>query len=97
MSGLQAGPQRTKLHATLHELSQPLTVVSLALTLAQASTSDAERMLALEAAVAECQRAMNSVRQLRSMLDEEVPSKRPVIGVKTWAGTEAQWEFGGAA
>ena len=97
MTGLQAAPQRTKLHATLHELSQPLTVVSLAVTLAQTSTSEAERMLALDAALAECGRAMSSVRQLRSMLDDGMAPNRPDVRVKAWAGTEAHWDFGGAA
>ncbi len=94
MSRAHAGLHRAKLHASLHQLSQPLTVVSLALTLAQASSNEAERALALDAALAECERAMRSVRQLRSLVDDATNPAVPVVG---GTGTEGQWEFGGAA
>ncbi len=97
MTGRYVEVQRASVHAGLHALSQPLTVVSLALTVAQASSSEAERALALEAAISECQRAMQSVRQLRSLLDEGMEPKLPVIGSIGASGTKTQWEAEGAA
>ena len=97
MTGAYVEVQRANVHASLHALSQPLTVVSLALTLAQVSSSEAERALALEAAVAECQRAMQSVRQLRSLLDESMEPKLPIAGSTGATGTKSRWEVGGTA
>ena len=97
MTGTQVEAQRAQLHATLHALSQPLTVVSLALTLAQASSSEAERTLALEAAWAECQRAMSSVHQLRSLLNESAKQELVIADISAGTEAQAQWQFGGAA
>ena len=97
MSGAFIEVQRASVHASLHALSQPLTVVSLALTLAQSSPSEAERAFALESAMTECQRAMESVRSLRALLDGNVEPKLPVVATAMATGTEGSWAFGGAA
>ena len=97
MSRPYTATQRDDVHATLHALSQPLTVISLALTLAQASSNEAERTLAVEAALVECQRAMRSVRQLRALVDESSESRLSSIGMTAVTGAEGSWEVGGLA
>lgn len=97
MTGTYVVSKRADLHASLHALSQPLTVVSLALTLAQSATSEAERSFALESAAAECQRAMDSVRQLRSLVDRSAEAKLPAVKESTGVVTNGTWKLGGAA
>ncbi|GAA3766327.1 hypothetical protein [Terriglobus aquaticus] len=97
MSGTYISVNRERAHGILHALSQPLTVMSLALTMMQGSADEAERAQALEAVMVECQRAMRSVYQLRSLLDEAVDAGR---GLEAPAPGETAWvdrSFGGMA
>ena len=96
MSGALVRIDRERAHASLHALSQPLTVMSLALSLVQNSTSESERAQALEAVMTECDRAMRSVFQLRSLLEEGVESAA-CLRDKEGDGTRADWMFGGMA
>ena len=84
-------------HAGLHELSQPLTVLGMALTLAQASSNEQERTIALDAAVEECQRAMRSVREMRTLLDRTAVSELPGVAVAPSRSGEDLWATEGIA
>jgi hypothetical protein len=79
VNGRVVSVDRERAHATLHALSQPLTVMSLALTVVQSSVDEVERAQALEAVMTECQRAMRSVYQLRALLEEGMQAQ----GVET--------------
>ena len=97
MSGAGNAVQRAGLHAGLHALSQPLTVVGLALAWAQAAPSEAERALAMEAAIEQCQRAMESVRHLRSMLDSGLDTQPFTCDKPAVHRSEIKQAFGGVA
>lgn len=89
---------RERMHASLHALSQPLTVISLALTLVQSSSDAAEQAHALEAMEIECQRAVAVVKQLRSLLDRRPePALHRDGGADTSEHEQNKWLFGGMA
>lgn len=52
----------------MHELSQPITAISLALTVASADVSDREREQTLRIAQEQCTLAMEAVEQIRSLI-----------------------------
>ena len=106
MNGALLKVQRAAVHHALHELSQPLTTVSLALTVAQAASSEAELTFALNTAVSECLRAMGAVRELRDLMSDESEREAKVVSgavAATVAPTSApvapfdSWQFGGMA
>lgn len=97
MSGDLIQVDRERAHASLHALSQPLTVLSLALTIVQGSSNEMERAQAMEAVVAECHRATRSVYQLRALLEEGTKPSTDSEMQEACLGRRVDWMFGGMA